>query len=63
MKVANRQSLYSMYEPRGCGVWTFTGSAIRIAQYMNILQDNELEKQEDQGTRRRLWWTLYDLER
>ena len=54
-----------MFETRGYGFWTFVGSAIRIAQCMNLLQDNEFQNQGDQNTmaRRRVWWSLYDLER
>jgi hypothetical protein len=52
-----------MHENHGYGIWTFTGSAIRVAQCMNLLQDNEFRDQVDQDTRRRVWWNLYDLER
>ena len=53
-----------MHEAVGIGAWTYAGAAIRVAQSMNLLQDNEFNNNlPDRDMRRRVWWTLYDLER
>jgi Fungal specific transcription factor domain len=59
----NWKALYSMHEAGGVGSWTYAGAAIRVAQSMNLLQDNEFPHSPDRDLRRRVWWTLYDLER
>jgi hypothetical protein len=57
------KSLYSMHEANGVGAWTYAGAAVRVAQSMNLLQDNEFNNLPDRDMRRRVWWALYDLER
>jgi Fungal specific transcription factor domain len=54
-----------MHEGGGVGAWVYAGAAIRVAQSMNLLQDNEFQipNRIDRDMRRRVWWTLYDLER
>lgn len=53
-----------MHEAGGVGAWTYAGAAIRVAQSMNLLQDNEVNNNlSDRDMRRRVWWALYDLER
>jgi hypothetical protein len=52
-----------MHDSAGVGAWTYAGAAIRVAQNMNLLQDNEFTNLPDRDMRRRVWWALYDLER
>ena len=52
-----------MHEPGGVGAWTYAGAAIRVAQSMNLLQDNKVNNLPDRDMGRRVWWALYDLER
>jgi hypothetical protein len=54
-----------MHEAGGVGAWVYAGAAIRVAQSMNLLRDNEFQipNHIDRDMRRRVWWTLYDLER
>jgi len=52
-----------MHQIAGVGAWTYAGAAIRVAQTMNLLQDNEFPNTPDRDMRRRVWWVLYDLER
>jgi hypothetical protein len=52
-----------MHETRGYSTWALTGLAIRIAQCMNLMQDNDARERKGQDIRRRVWWTLYDMER
>ena len=61
--IANVKSLYSMHEAGGVGAWTYAGAAIRVAQSMNLLQDNKVNNLPDRDMGRRVWWALYDLER
>jgi hypothetical protein len=43
--------------------WTFAGAAVRLAQYINLYRDNELQWTPEREVPRRVWWSLYDLER
>jgi hypothetical protein len=52
-----------MHEIGGVSAWVYAGAAIRVAQSMNLIQDNEFPNQIDRDMRRQVWWTLYDLER
>lgn len=52
-----------MHESEGVAAWAYAGAAIRIAQNMNLLQDNEFNNLPNRDIRRRVWWALYDLER
>ena len=52
-----------MHKTGSVGAWTFTGAAVRVAQSIKLLQDNEFASQPDRDLRRRVWWVLYDLER
>jgi len=52
-----------MHQITGVGAWTYAGAAIRVAKSMNLLQDNDFPNTPDRDMRRRVWWTLYDLER
>lgn len=52
-----------MHEIGGVSAWVYAGAAIRVAQSMNLLQDNEFPNHIYRDMRRQVWWTLYDLER
>jgi len=53
-----------MHDSTESGTWTYAGAAIRVAQTLNLLQDNEIVSTiGDREMRRRVWWSLYDLER
>jgi hypothetical protein len=52
-----------MHKIGGIGAWAYAGAAIRVAQSVNLLQDNEFPTQLDRNMRQHVWWTLYDLER
>lgn len=57
------QSLYSLHGLDSTGAWTFAGAAVRVAIHMNLHRDNEFLQRQERETYRRVWWTLYDLER
>ena len=52
-----------MHQINANAAWAYTGAAIRVAQSMNLMRDNELPNTPDRDMRRRVWWVLYDLER
>jgi len=57
------QSLYSMHGIDNIAAWTFAGAAVRIATSIALYRDNDLPWTPDREVPRRVWWSLYDLER